>query len=160
MNAIKELTEIDYISFVLVLFSILFGVKEIIELLNYFRNKLGLKTKISEEKNKTEIRLATLEKHDNWQYKEIEKISNCVETISANLIEKEIEDMRWELIDFSSALAGGRYYNKEAFEHIFRIYEKYEDTLNKRKMTNGYIDESMAAIREVYKQRLLNNELK
>ena len=160
MNAIKELTEIDYISWTLILFSILFAVKEIMELLGYFKNKFGLKTKISEEKDKTESRLSTLEKHDNWQYKEITKISDCVETISSNLLEKEIEDMRWELIDFSSALAGGRYYNKEAFEHIFRIYEKYEDILTKRKMTNGYIDESMAAIREVYKQRLLNNELK
>ena len=80
-----------------------------------------------------------------------------MEELNSNFLDKEISDIRWELLDFCSALTGGRRYNREAFEHIFRTYEKYEKILQAHDMTNGFVDESMNAVRDIYHDRLMNN---
>lgn len=69
-------------------------------------------------------------------------------------LDKEVNDMRWEIIDFCSALSNGRKYTKEAFEHVFRIYEKYEKILTDNNLQNGYVEESMNFAREKYVENL------
>lgn len=159
MNAIENLSEINYLLLILAFFAVLFATKEIIEIFSYFKKKFRIKTGSEEDKESIEKRIQTLEEHDKWQYNELTKISNCVEEINKNIVSKEIDDMRWELLDFCSALTGGRRYNREAFAHIFKIYEKYEKILKKNGMTNGFVDESMEAVREIYHERLKNGEL-
>ena len=159
MNAIENLSEINYLLLILAFFAVLFAAKEIIEIFSYFKKKLRVKFGSEEDKENIEKRIKTLEEHDKWQYNELTKISNCVEEINKNIVSKEIDDMRWELLDFCSALTGGRRYNREAFAHIFKIYEKYEKILKKNGMTNGFVDESMEAVREIYHERLKNGEL-
>ena len=160
MGEIENLTHINYVLVILGLFAILFAVKEIIEIFGYFKKKFRVKTGIEEDKETIEDRIATLEKHDNWQYGEIRKISQCVTDIKDSIIKKEISDIRWELLDFCSALTGGRKYNREAFEHIFRTYEDYEHILAENNMTNGYVEESMKAVREIYHETLMNGDFK
>lgn len=158
MGTINTLPNIDFTTVFLGFFAILFAVKEIIEIFCYFKKKWRIKTGVEQDKETLESRINTLEKHDNWQYKEILKISDGVQSINANLIDKEISDIRWELLDFCSALTSGRYYNREAFKHIFRMYEKYENILSNNNMTNGYVEESMKAVREIYHNKLINGE--
>lgn len=160
MEAIEQLTKINYISFIIIFFAILFGIKEVIEIFNYFKKKFRLKTGIDEDKETLENRIKTLEDHDKWQYQEILKISKGIDDIKDNLVKKEISDIRWELLDFCSALTGGRNYNREAFEHIFRTYEQYEKILADNHMSNGYIVESMKAVREIYHNKLVNGDFK
>ena len=81
MSAIEKVTQIDYVLFVLWFFAILFACKEIIEIFSYFKNKFRIKTGVEEDKETLEERIATLEKHDKWQYNEISKISDVVEHI-------------------------------------------------------------------------------
>lgn len=159
MNAIEKVAQIDYLLVILGLFAILFAVKEIIEIFSYFKKKFRIKTGSEEDKEDIETRIKTLETHDDWQYNELTKISKCVEEINSNFINKEIDDIRWELLDFCSALTGGRKYNREAFAHIFKTYEKYEKILSDNGMTNGYVEESMNAVREIYHEKLKNGEL-
>ena len=160
MGEIENLTKIDYVAVILAIFLFLFGLKEIIDICSYFKNRWRIKTGIDEDKETLEGRLATLEKHDNWQYNEIMKISKGVDDISKSLLQKEIQDLRWELLDFCSALTNGREYNKEAFEHIFRTYEDYEIILKRNKMTNGYVEESMNVVKEIYHNKLSKGEIK
>lgn len=160
MGSIEELARIDYILVILGFFAILFAAKEIIEIFTYFKKKFRFKTGIDEDKEAVEKRIKQLEKHDNWQYQEIIKISHGIDEIRNNLLQKEISDIRWELLDFCSALTGGRKYNREAFEHIFRTYEEYEKILSENHMTNGYITESMKVVREMYREKLTNGEFK
>lgn len=159
MNAIEKITEIDYLLVIIGVFAILFACKEIIEIFSYFKKKFRVKFGVEEDKENIETRIKTLETHDNWQYNELTKISKCVEEINSNFINKEIDDIRWELLDFCSALTGGRNYNREAFAHIFKTYEKYEKILSDNGMTNGYVEESMNAVREIYHEKLKNGEL-
>ena len=92
MDHIQRMMQIDYVAFFVTLFAILFGIKEIIELLSYFVKKFGVKFKRDTEKECMEDRVATLEKHDNWQYKEILKISKGIDDIKDNLVKREITD--------------------------------------------------------------------
>lgn len=160
MGSIEKLTQIDYLLVILGFFAILFAAKEIIEIFSYFKKKLRLKTGNDEDKETIENRIKTLEKHDNWQYQEILKISKGIDDIKINLVQKEISDIRWELLDFCSALTSGREYNREAFEHIFRTYEDYEKILADNHMSNGYIVESMKAVREIYHNKLVSGDFR
>lgn len=160
MKYIEAVFNQNYISVILAVFLLLFAIKEIIDLISYFKEKGRIKTGSEQDKENVESRLITLEKHDNWQYKEIGKISDGVDKLNKSFLTKEINDLRWELLDFCSALSNGRVYNREAFEHIFRTYEQYEQILVENNMTNGYVKESMQVVREIYHQKLVNGEFK
>lgn len=160
MQEIQNLAQINYVLVILGLFAILFAAKEILEIFGYFKKKFRLKTGIDEDRETVENRIKTLEKHDNWQYQEIQKISRGIDDIKDNLVQKEISDIRWELLNFCSALTGGQDYNREAFEHIFRTYEDYEKILTENHMSNGYIVESMKVVKEIYHNKLVNGDFK
>ena len=69
--------------------------------------------------------------------------------------DKEINDYRWEIINFASKVSEGRPCNKDSFKHCFRTYEKYEDLLEKYGLENGEVEISMQVINEAYKKKLL-----
>ncbi len=156
MEELQNLFNLDFASIIMGLFIIILGIDKIVSLLKKVKSNLRIKLGYEEDKESIEDRISVLEKHDNWQYKEISKISQCVSDIDKRMLDKDIDDMRWELLDFCSALTGGREYNREAFDHIFRIYEKYERILKNNKMTNGFVDESMKYVKEVYHKNLEN----
>ena len=154
MEDLQNLFNLDFASIIMGLFIIIIGIDKIVSLLKKVKDNLRIKLGYEEDKESIVDRISVLERHDNWQYKEISKISQCVTDIDKRMIDKDIDDMRWELLDFCSALTGGRKYNREAFDHIFRIYEKYEMILKDNKMTNGFVDESMNYVKEVYHKNL------
>ena len=156
MEDLQNFFNLDFSSLIMGLFIFILGIDKIISLFKKVKTSLRVKFGYEEDKESIEDRISVLEKHDNWQYKEISKISQCVTDMDKRMLDKDIDDMRWELLDFCSALTGGRKYNREAFEHIFRIYEKYENILRNNKMTNGFVDESMKYVREVYHENLTN----
>lgn len=120
MDHIQRMMQIDYVAFFVTLFAILFGIKEIIELLSYFVKKFGVKFKRDTEKECMEDRVVTLEKHDNWQYKEILKISKGIDDIKENLVKREITDKAKTVATLRGQLYG--------------LHEKF--------VTKGYIDKS------------------
>ncbi|MCI7343289.1 MAG: hypothetical protein MSH33_05025 [Fusobacterium necrophorum] len=158
MGAIENITKIDYIVWFLGFFSILFAVKEVIELFSYFKKKLRIKTGLDEDKETLESRIATLESHDKWQYKEISKISAGIDDIKDTLLEDNIEKKRKSILDFCSSLSNEQKQNSEAFNDIFRTYADYEQILKDNGMENGQAEESMKFIREKYQEKLHNGE--
>ena len=158
MDAIENLTQVDYLLFVLWFFAILFGVKEIIEILSYFKKKFRIKTGTEEDKETLEDRIATLEKHDKWQYNEISKISQGIDDIKDALLKDNIEKKRKSILDFCSSLSNNQKQNNEAFNDIFRTYAEYEQILKDNKLENGQAEESMKFIREKYHEKLRNGE--
>ena len=94
MNAIENLTQINYLLVILGFFAILFAIKEIIEIISYFKKKFRIKTGSEEDKETLEERISTLEKHDKWQYNEISKISKGIDDIKDTLLEDNIEKKR------------------------------------------------------------------
>ena len=159
MEAIENLAKIDFVLVIMSIFAILFGIKEIIEIVSYFKNKLRIKTGFDQDRETFENRISTLEKHDNWQYKEITKMSKGIENIESELLDNNLERKRKYILDFCSSLSNGQKQNKEAFNNVFKTYKKYEDLLSTHNMENGQAEESMKFISEKYQEFLRNGEL-
>lgn len=79
---------------------------------------------------------------------------NDLKRLTEMFVEKQIDDMRYEILNFASSLSEGREFNKEQFDHILQIHQKYEEILKKHDMTNGQVVMSMEVINEIYKEKL------
>ena len=96
--------------------------------------------------------------HDREQSFDIQKqltssqtlLQESVENLRKMLVNKEINDMRWEILDFSNAVMNGRTYNKEIYDHIFDTYTEYERVLEENGLENGKVDSSMQFVRNKY----------
>lgn len=104
MQEIQNLAQINYVLVILGLFAILFAAKEVIEIFGYFKKKLRLKTGIDEDKETIENRIKTLEKHDNWQYQEILKISKGIDDIKKSLDINEKETNQRIIVQYGAEL--------------------------------------------------------
>ena len=80
-----------------------------------------------------------------------EKINNLTDMF----VDKEIDDYRWEIINFATKVSEGKPCNKDSFKHCLRTYEKYEALLEKYGLENGEVEISMQVINEAYKTKLL-----
>lgn len=154
MGTIEKLADIDYVLVMLGFLSILFAAKEIIEILGYFKKKFRLKTGIDQDKESLEERIATLERHDNWQYREITKMSKGIENIESELLDNNLERKRKYILDFCSSLSNGQKQNREAFNNVFKTYKNYEKILSDHNMENGQAEESIKFISEKYQEYL------
>lgn len=85
-----------------------------------------------------------------------ERIRNDLEKLTKLVIDKQIDDIRYEILDFASALSSGRRYSKEQFDHIIKIHEKYENILKENGLENGQVTASMEVIMDIYKEKLKN----
>ena len=134
MGAIEYATQINYILVILGLFAILFAIKEIIEIFSYFKKKFRIKTGADEDKETLEERIATLEKHDRWQYNEISKISKGIDDIKEQLKERDIKDkaktvatLRNQLYDLHNKFMERGYVDKSGLKTFLELGKIYED---------------------------------
>lgn len=109
-----------------------------------------------EMKQYSENRIKDREQSMNIQ----RELTSSMDKLTAMFINKEIDDMRWEILNFCSAVSNGRKYNRESYDHVFRVYEKYEDILKENKMENGLVEESITYIRESYREGLKEGTIK
>lgn len=170
MEDITALIKLDFSTVIIGIFVILSSIIAIYEIIckvmDIFEKPVG-KYRQREEDHKLVIENAKAikelaERHEN-DVKESnehdEVIRKDLENLTDMFLRKEISDIRWEIIDFSSGLSGGRKYNMDAFRHIFSLHEEYEKILAKNGMTNGLVDESMTYIKDKYRELLANGEL-
>ena len=89
----------------------------------------------------------------------IDKIDNKLDVMWKENIEKEINDMRWEIINTADKISNGRSIGKETYRHALRTYDKYEKIIEENNLTNSEVDLSIEIIRESYKDKeFLENE--
>lgn len=158
MSSIEALADIDFFMLCFWIIVILFAIKEIYNLVKWYKDTSRIKTGKEQDNEEEEKRIKTLEAHDKWQYNEIQKMSNSLTDINENLIDWRITTLRWNIVDFTSGLAGGRKYNRESFEQVFDMYMQYEAILKKYKRTNEVVNESMKFIRDKYQEKLRNGD--
>ena len=165
MSQIIELFKQDFSSLILGIFVIMSGFIAIYEIvckfLSIFGKPIGI---MKQRKADHEILLNTVKnleelhnKHEEDTKQSIrhdEIIREDLSKLTQLFIEKQIDDIRYEILDFSSALSSGRQYNKEQFDHIIKIHEKYEKILKENGLENGQVTASMEVIMEIYKDKL------
>lgn len=138
---------------------------------------LGLETKASLRQKALEQRLSDMEQkiadfeqsqHDYHgqsitirdKLEDNQKVlQDAIGELKMLLINKEIDDIRTTILDFSNAVMNGRDYNKEQYEHIIDLYDKYEKILEQNGMTNGRVTASMEFVLKNY-QDLMDNGFK
>lgn len=165
MDAIQELLKINFIYVLTSVIAILIGIKFLMSLFEWVIEKLGLENKWIRRKReehellvKTSQNLSDLQKQHtlDMQYsnRRDDEINKDIQKLTDMFLDKEIDDWRWKILDFSSALSNGRKYNRESFDHIIKIYKKYEKILKENQMENGLVDESMKFIKKKYQECL------
>ena len=134
MNAIIGLAKINWVVFLLTLCTIAFAIKEIIEIISYFKRKFRIKTGFDEDKETLKERIATLEKHDKWQYSEISKISKGIDEIKNRLDERDIKDkaktvatLRNQLYDLHSKFMERGNIDKSGLKTFLELGKIYEE---------------------------------
>lgn len=138
---------------------------------------LGLETKASLQKKALEQKLSDMEQKiadfEQSQHEYHEQsitirdklednqkvLQDGISELKMLLINKEIDDIRTTILDFSNAVMNGRDYNKEQYEHIIDLYDKYEKILDQNGMTNGRVTASMEFVLKNY-QYLMDNGFK
>lgn len=165
MAEIVELTKINFPSLFISVFIMLIGIKAVVSVFEWVIEKLGIETKWMRARREehdlliqTSQNIAALqEKHiSDIEYSDARdnEISEDVKKLTAMFVEKEIDDLRWKILDFSSAVSNGRKYNRESFDHIIKLYNKYERVLEENDMENGLVDESMKFVMKKYREHL------
>lgn len=156
MEQIRDILQLDYVQATTIFFILLFGLKEAIEIFAYFRKKFRIRTGLDQYKDETQNRLQVLEEHDKWQYDTIQDILAGINDLKKSMIDRIIEDYRFEILDMASSLTSGKRYNKEQYDHAIIIYQKYEDILKENGLENGQVTVSMEIIMESYKEKMKN----
>ena len=158
MDEIKALMNLDFPTVILGVFIIILGIDKIVFLFQKAKRALRVKFGFESDKETLDKKIATLEKHDNWQYKEITKISQGIDDIKNSLIKKEIKDkaktvatLRSQLYDLHSKFVEHGYVDKsglKTFTELGSIYEAaggddiYHDKLKPEVLSLPIKDES------------------
>ena len=169
MGDLTSLFKLDFPTVIIGVFIILSACIAVYEIIGKFSKIIGKPVKWVRDKEKdhelliqTSKELTDLEEHHKKDVSESikhdEKIEKNLEVLTSMVLDKAIDDYRYEILDFCSALSNGRKYNRESFNHIFSVYEKYEKILKENNMENGLVEESIKFIREKYNGKLKNCE--
>ena len=134
MGEISQVAEINWTFFLITFFAIAFAAKEIIEICSYFKKKFRIKTGKDEDKITLEKRIETLEKHDNWQYNEISKISRGIDDIKEQSKEHDQKDniktvatLRNQLYELHSKFINQGYVDRSGLKTFLELGKIYED---------------------------------
>lgn len=106
--------------------------------------------------------------HDREQSFEIQKqLTEAIAKVNKNLedmrkesIDREIAQIRWDILKFSTDISNGKKASRESYDFIEKLYRRYEELLELTGQTNGLVEESVNYIRESYRQKLENGGFK
>lgn len=161
MDELKWLQEVNFVQVIMGIFIIISAVISIVTVVSKFAEYIGRPIKWIKKNDqdhelliKTVMELQELRKQEaedrQQSIKQDQLIRDSLEKLTTRFIEKEVDDTRSEILNFCSSVSNGQKHNHEAFEHEFRLYEKYQRILKENNLTNGYVDESMNYVKEAF----------
>lgn len=134
MDEIEALFNLPYPTIIMGVFIFILGIDKIVYLFLKIKKTFRIKFGFEEDKKTIEDRITTLEKHDNWQYKEISKISQGIDDIKDTLVQKEIKDkaktvatLRNQLYDLHGKFTERGYIDKSGIKTFLELGNIYED---------------------------------
>lgn len=165
MDAINELTQINYGTLIIAICTILLAFKFMWTLFDWFIKLLGLETRSMRQKREEhELLIATVQNLKELQKKQEEdvkqsiqrdkRIKDDIKNLSNMFVDLEIQDIRWNILNFCSDLSNGKNFSNEYYDYVFKLYDKYEKMLRENGLTNGLIEQSISYIQEKYHDSL------
>lgn len=96
---------------------------------------------------------------------ELDKQNNQIRNIAHGLLDmsdrfdkKELEDIRWEILDFGNKIRRMENYSKEAWDHIISQHDYYEKVIEEKGLENGKMDMTYEYIMKRYREHMENND--
>lgn len=86
-----------------------------------------------------------------------EALSKQIDSLSERTAKKEIDDLRWNILNFANTCRNHVRHTKEEFNHVIAAHDEYETILKQMGKTNGQIDMDFKFIMDVYYDCLKNN---
>ncbi len=165
MDAIQELTQINFVYVFISVFVILVGIKAIVSLFEWVIDKLGLETKWMRKRREehdllihTSQNLIALQEQHAEDIKKTDEydieMREDIKKLTELFVDKQINDYRWEIINLADKIAGGKTVSKECLRHAISTYEKYEKIIIENGLVNGEVEISIEIIKENYQQKL------
>lgn len=185
MEALIELSKINFGVLLVSICIVLIAIKYVVQLFEWFITKIGLETKTMRTRREerkllidTANGLSELKKqhdkdineflnnrlHDRDQSFSIQKkltesidsINNKLDEIRKENIEKDIDDIRWNILNFANKISEGKNCNKDGYIHCLKIYQKYEQLIEQNGIQNGEVEISIKIIKDSYEEKLKN----
>lgn len=165
MEEINQLSQINLSSFLLSSFAVFAAFIAIADLIGRLSELIGKPVSwVRRRAEDHELLIQTsqsLIKLKRQQQKDREKSDRHDEEMRDDLkkltelfIDKEINDMRWEINNFATKVSEGKPCNKDSYQHCIHTYEKYEKLLEENGLENGEVEISMEIVNESYRQKL------
>lgn len=165
MDAVTELFKQDLPSLIPGIFIIMSGIIAMATIIGKFSEIIGRPVKWVKNQNKdhelllqTAKNLAELQRKHDEDVKQSdqhdEEMRNDIKKLTDMFIDKEINDMRWEINNFATKVSEGKPCNKDSYTHCIHTWEKYEKLLAENDLENGEVEISMNIIKESYGQKL------
>lgn len=169
MEAIRELLKLDFTSVILTVFIIMSGVIAMHSIIGKFSEIIGKPVKWVKqrqldhdllEKNKNDIKeLSDKHEADTKKYETShQKLIDDIEILKELLLDKQISDYRWEIINTADKISNGRIVSKECLKHAIATYDKYEKIIEKYNIKNGEVSISIKVIRGEYAKILADEK--
>ncbi len=170
MDAITELTTLDFSSTFISVFVILVGIKAVVSLFEWGIEKLGIETKWMKGRRedhellvKTAQNVLELQERHNVDIHESdqhdEEMRNDIKKLIEGFMDLQISNMRREILSISDNIINGKKIGKESYLHCLKIYDQYEKIIREHNFKNSEVDLSIELVRQSYRD-FLNKELK
>lgn len=167
MQDIITFISINFSDFLVNVFAFIMGILAIMSLLEKLADKCGIEFRwMRKRREDHELLVATAGNLKELQQKHKEDVNQSIrhddmirhdlEKLTSMFIDKSVDDMRWEIINFASNVSDGKPCNKDSYKHCLHIYEKYEKIIEENGLTNGEVELSMEIINQSYKDKLKN----
>lgn len=169
MEEIQVLLNLDWIALASAVFIVMSGVIAIVTIVGKFSEIIGKPVKWVRNKQKdhelileNERAIQELAKRHEEDTKQSirhdEIIRNDLAKLTKMMLEKQINDYRWEIINLADKISSGISISKECYRHAISTYEKYEKIIEENNLVNGEVVISIEIIRESYQEKMKNGE--
>lgn len=169
MEAIKALFELDFTAVILAVFIIMSGIIAMYTIIGKFSEVIGKPVKWVRqrqvdhdllEKNKNDIKnLSDKHEADTKKYEAShQELIDDIKALKDLLLDKQISDYRWEIINTADKISNGRIVSKECLKHAIATYDKYEKIIEKYNIKNGEVSISIKVIKGEYAKILADEK--
>lgn len=165
MDIITQLFKQDFPSLILGSFIVISAIITVYEIIGKFSKIIGKPVKWVREKERDhDLIIQTTKRLNELQNQHEESVKQSIrhdkiiredlENLTKIFVDKEINDMRWEIINIADKISNGKNISKECYVHCIHTYENYEKIIEERELTNGEVEISMQIINDSYKRKL------
>ena len=85
-------------------------------------------------------------------------LNEKVDKLSVQMTAHEIDQLRWNILDFANSCRQGRRHTKEEFDHVIRCHSDYEKILKENDMENGQVNTDYKYIENIYYKSMKDND--